>query len=456
MTGSAASLPRVLGDRYEVRAHLGEGGFATVYRAFDRQFGREVAIKMLRPDAIPAGALDRFLREVKLSSRLEHPHIVHVYDAGSWESVPYFVMELIQGRTLEERLHTEGALPLDDAITITTQVGDALQHAHGRNVVHRDVKPANILLGAGGAHLGDFGIARALGEVTQGGRVTSAGVAVGTVPYMSPEQLCADPNVDARTDQYSLALVCYELLTGTRPHDTTRVDALRTSRMMGAAHPPSTRRNTVPAHVDAAVMRALSPAPADRFRDVAEFLFALTGRSSAEQRAVGVSGSGVAWRGMTPVATPAVSAARSSVSRWIVGGAVAVMMIVAGGIAWRARSAAAVPEGISVGLESASDGPSRELRDRLRAELTGFGDVSVLDSGVADLSRASHRLRVTREVIGDSTVLRVARIDDRRAESDRTRVIVASPDWSSSRVIRPLLVRAIVGSALDSMRIVSR
>ena len=225
--------PFTLANRYEVAAEIGRGGFAVVFRARDRDLGLDVAIKILRTDALPHAAFERFSQEMEVTARLRHPHIVRVFDSGVIDGVPYFVMQLVLGPTLEARLAIEQALPVGDALTITRQMGEALAFAHANGVVHRDVKPANVLLAEDGARLSDFGIARVLTRADTE-RITSGGFTVGTTQYMSPEQLCAEPGIGARSDQYSLALVCYEMLTGVQPHVASTVDSLRALRLAGA------------------------------------------------------------------------------------------------------------------------------------------------------------------------------------------------------------------------------
>ena len=237
--------PFLLLDRYDVTDEIGHGGHAIVYRAHDRLLDREVAVKLLRDESLSSDTIARFRQEVQVTAQLEHAHILHVYDTGAYEGRPYIVMELASGRTLADRLTREGQLPLADALQIARDVGLALAHAHARGVVHRDVKPENILLGDGGAILADFGIARVTQDIlTQ--MITSTGTTVGTVQYMSPEQLCAEPNIDARTDQYSLACVLYEMLAGVRPHIAATFEGLRLLRMSGQHVPVSAHRPSVP------------------------------------------------------------------------------------------------------------------------------------------------------------------------------------------------------------------
>jgi len=278
-------LPFVLLDRYEVIDEIGRGGHAIVLRARDRILDRMVAVKVLRDDVFSPELLTRFRQEVQVTAQLEHSNILHVYDTGEFEGRPYLVMELANGETLSARLEREGQLPIEDALRIADEVGMALAHAHARGVIHRDVKPDNILLGDAGAVLADFGIARVTAEHLTNS-ITSTGTVVGTVLYMSPEQLCADPRIDARSDQYALACVVYEMLAGVRPHVAATFDGLRMLRVKGQHLPVSAHRPAVSPSVDHAIQRALASMPADRFRGVNEFLEALRSGSSAQSTGV--------------------------------------------------------------------------------------------------------------------------------------------------------------------------
>lgn len=272
----SVTLPFTIDGRYHVVAEIGHGAHAIVYRARDTQLDRDVAVKMLRPDVLEWGVGERFAQEIKITAQLEHPHIARVHDTGEWNGRPYFISALATGASLHERIAREGALPVDDAVSIARDVANALQYAHTARVVHRDVKPENVLLTSDGALLADFGIARAIGIITEQALTTSTGVAVGTLLYMSPEQICAEKNIDGRSDQYSLALVLYEMLTGVRPHESSSVEGLRTLRLSGKQHAPRDHRPAVPRYINDAVMRALSAAPADRFASCADFARALS------------------------------------------------------------------------------------------------------------------------------------------------------------------------------------
>ena len=271
-----------LSDRYDIGEELGRGGMAVVYRAVDRRHDRSVAIKVMRPGVLAAGeSADRFLREIRYAAQLTHPHILPLYDSGEIphpEGPPllFYVMPLIAGGSLRDRLKAEHRLPVDQAIRLVRAVGAALDYAHRRNIVHRDVKPENIMLQEGEPVVADFGVARALCDDRDPvSAVTEPGVAVGTPVYMSPEQASADPSVDGRSDQYALACVLYELLTGQPPFGGSSARRTMARHATEAPRLPRLDRPEIPAPVERALLRALSKEPADRYAAVAEFCDAL-------------------------------------------------------------------------------------------------------------------------------------------------------------------------------------
>ncbi|HSE27338.1 MAG TPA: protein kinase [Gemmatimonadales bacterium] len=266
-------LAAALADRYRIESEIGHGGAATVYLADDLRHGRRVAVKLLRPEVARALGPARFQREIAVAARLSHPHILALHEAGEVGGLLYYVMPWVEGESLRRRLEREGPLPVDQAVALAEQVAAALDHAHGRGVVHRDVKPENILLQGGQAVVADFGIALAA-TAAAGDRITGTGIVVGTPAYMSPEQAAGELALDGRSDLYSLACVLFELLTGGLPWRGT--PAFLMARRFAEA-PPSARalRPAVPRSVDAALRRALSPLPADRFATCGEFAIAL-------------------------------------------------------------------------------------------------------------------------------------------------------------------------------------
>jgi tRNA A-37 threonylcarbamoyl transferase component Bud32 len=273
-TPSSPDLAAILTDRYRIERQIGAGGMATVYLAHDVKLGREVALKVLRPELGAVLGNERFLAEVKITARLDHPHILTLIDSGSAGGLLYYVLPYVRGESLRDLLNREQQLGVDQALAITKQVGSALDYAHRKGVVHRDIKPENILLQEGEAMLADFGIALAVQE-SGGSRLTETGLSLGTPHYMSPEQATGDRNVDARSDLYSLASVLYEMLVGEPPMTGKTVQAVIAKLMTEPAMHIRTVRPTVPDSVDAAVAKALSKVPADRFVTVADFTRAL-------------------------------------------------------------------------------------------------------------------------------------------------------------------------------------
>jgi eukaryotic-like serine/threonine-protein kinase len=276
------SIP--VGDRYAVERELGRGGMATVYLARDRKHDRPVAIKIVHPDIVDSETAQRFLREIQILSRLQHPHILALLDSGSTNEAhprPFYVMPYVDGETLRQRLTREGPLPLPEALRLVREAGEAIHYAHTQGLVHRDVKPENILLSQGHALVADFGIARAAG-VAAGNRLTRTGLSIGTPQYMSPEQIGGEPEVDARADQYSLACVLYELLAGQPPFTGPSVGAVLSRQVLDPVPPLTTLRPGLPGSIRRAVERALAKTPADRFENVLEFLAAVEAPEAPE------------------------------------------------------------------------------------------------------------------------------------------------------------------------------
>jgi serine/threonine protein kinase/Flp pilus assembly protein TadD len=276
--GDPATLePLTLGDRYTVDRVLGRGGMAVVYLARDLKHDRPVAIKLLRPEIVTGQAAQRFLLETQILARLQHPHILALLDSGTTDEPsprPYYVMPFVEGETLRQRLVREGPLPVPEALRLVREIGEALHYAHGQGLIHRDVKPENVLLSQGHALVADFGIARAVG-VAASDQLTQAGVGLGTPAYMSPEQAEGGRDVDGRTDQYGLACVLYELLAGQPPFTGPSAGAVLARQVLDPVPPITTLRPSVPGSLRRAVERALAKTAADRFATIPEFLAAL-------------------------------------------------------------------------------------------------------------------------------------------------------------------------------------
>jgi DNA-binding SARP family transcriptional activator len=267
------------GDRYAIERELGRGAVATVYLARDRKHDRAVALKILRPEIASGSNAKRFVREIGFLARLHHPHILPLYDSGTL-ALPdgrrglYYVMPYVRGESLRQRLEREVQLPIADAVHLAREVADALSYAHEEGIVHRDIRPENILLESGHALVADFGIARAL-ETAGGERLSASGVVLGVPAYVSPEQAGGKGEMDGRSDIYSLGCVLYEMLTGMPPFTGATRGAVLARVMAEAVPPLRTARPEVPAGVERAVMKALAKRPGDRFATAPEFGAAL-------------------------------------------------------------------------------------------------------------------------------------------------------------------------------------
>ncbi|MDB4908838.1 MAG: protein kinase [Gemmatimonadetes bacterium] len=368
------SLARALGDRYEIERELGGGGMSRVFVATEKRLGRRVAIKVLSPDLMASLSVERFQQEILLAARLPHPHIVPVISAGEADSLPFFIMPFIEGESLRARI-TRGPLSVGEAARIMKEVAHALQFAHGRGVVHRDVKPDNVLLAQGSAVVTDFGVAKAIELSRSRARdsrpgITDGGLAMGTPQYMAPEQVAADPAMDHRVDLYALGLVAYEMLVGTPPFHGRGARAVLAAQLAERAPPLSQRRYGVPPAFEALVMRCLAKDPADRPQSAVEIVRVL---ESPE-----VAGSAAAVTQRT----------RRNADRnlWMVAGTCGMLFVL--GAAYMSRE----PATDAIVSSADSSAESRQFAEALQAHLrTVDGDVG----GVrAVLYREGDRLRV--------------------------------------------------------------
>ncbi len=268
-------LKAALANRYAVESEIGRGGMATVFLAEDLKHHRKVAIKVLHPELAAALGGQRFLQEIETVASLNHPHILMLIDSGEAEELLYYVMPYVEGESLRERLDRERQLSVDESVRLAVEVADGLDCAHRHGVVHRDIKPGNILLSEGHAVIADFGIARAL-SAAKTDRLTQTGLAVGTPMYSSPEQATDQETLDGRTDIYSLGCVLYEMLAGEPPYTGPTAQAVVAKKLSEDTPHISVVRETVPDAVDEAVRKALAKAPADRFTTAAQFGEALS------------------------------------------------------------------------------------------------------------------------------------------------------------------------------------
>ena len=282
------TLEESLQGRYTLERELGRGGMATVFLAHDLRHDRSVALKVLHAELVPAQGPTRFQREIKVAARLQHPHILTVLDSGELaDGRLWFTMPYVEGESLRDRLRREGPLPLEEALRIAREVADGLHYAHGHGVIHRDVKPENILLAAGHALIADFGIARALEDTgpqpvrPPDGSLTQTGTVIGSPVYMSPEQASGEHALDGRVDLYALAVVLYEMLAGKPPFTGTSPHAVLAQHLMAQRPGLRPARPAVPAPIEAAILKAMAADRAERFGSTAEFALALEQGASA-------------------------------------------------------------------------------------------------------------------------------------------------------------------------------
>ena len=312
-------LQASLGTNYRIERELGGGGMSRVFLATETTLGRSVVVKVLPPELAHAVSVERFRREIAMSARLQHPHIVSLLTAGETDNLPYYTMPFIDGETLRARLSREGELPLVDIVRMLRDVAGALAYAHEHGVVHRDIKPENVLLTRQHALVADFGVAKALSASTmaEASSTTSLGIALGTPAYMAPEQAAADPTMDGRADLYALGVVAYEMLTGAPPFGGRNAQATLAAHAAEAATPVNVRRPTTPPPLAALVTSLLEKRPADRPQTAQEVLDTLDGIATT-------SGS------MLPFAAPRP---RRRAPAWAIAAIAAVLVLVAIGYA---------------------------------------------------------------------------------------------------------------------------
>jgi serine/threonine-protein kinase len=273
--GTIEQINSSLNGRYHIEREIGHGGLATVYLARDLRHDRRVALKLLLAELGAILGPERFLSEIRVTANLQHPNLLPLFDSGEANGRLFYVMPFVDGESLRHRLAREKQLPIDEALRIAGACASALDYAHRNHVIHRDLKPENILLSEGQPVIADFGIALAVSNAG-GARITQSGLSLGTPQYMSPEQAAGDREVDGRSDIYSLACVLYEMFTGDPPHTGSTVQAVIAKVLVEKPRSVRSQRDRIPAHVDAAIERALAKLPADRWATAGEFGQALT------------------------------------------------------------------------------------------------------------------------------------------------------------------------------------
>lgn len=375
-------LAEALRDRYRLRRRIGRGGMAAVYLADDLRHERSVAVKVLSSDLAAAVGAERFLAEIRTTANLQHPLILPLFDSGEAHGFLYYVMPYVEGESLRDRLDRERQLPVDDAVGIARDLADALDYAHRQGIVHRDLKPGNVLLHEGKPFLMDFGIALALEESDREARLTQTGHSVGTPLYMSPEQATGQETVGPPSDLYSLGCMLHEMLLGEPPHTGPTRQAILAGIMTEEVAPLTERRRSVPAHVDAAVRRALEKLPADRFQSARAFEEALrdpTFRHGGEARA---GGPWRAWRSavLAGSAGVLVMAVALAVGWWALGWGGG-----RDGAAGVAGSGVAGTEAARPSLAAPADADSRpSLAVLPLRDMSASGDQAYFGEGVAE------------------------------------------------------------------------
>jgi serine/threonine-protein kinase len=376
-----SALANALHDRYRLERELGRGGMATVYLARDLKHDRPVALKLLRPELAAILGAERFLREIRLTANLQHPHILSLIDSGEAAGQFFYVMPYVEGESLRQRLQHEGQLPLAEALRLTAEIAEALDYAHQQGIIHRDIKPENILLSRGHALVADFGIALAVTEAG-GGRLTETGLSLGTPAYISPEQAMAEPHLDGRTDQYSLGCVLYEMLAGEPPFTGPTPQAIIAKRFAEPVPHLRTVRDVAPA-LEQVVSRALARTPADRFATVDEFAQALEAARSVVRPAT------------RPLPAGGTTGRRRSRPAIIAAGA--LLLAAAAIVTWRlgtprlpisATRLAVLPFSVAAGAELGYLGPG--MVDLLSRNLDGAGEIRTIDAPtvIASLRKA--------------------------------------------------------------------
>ena len=404
-------LQGALGSAYTIERELGGGGMSRVFVAEERALGRKVVVKVLLPDLAAGVSVDRFRREIQLAAQLQHACIVPLLSAGVVESdgraLPYYTMPLVEGESLRARIAREGALPVPDVVRILRDVAEALSCAHERGIVHRDIKPDNILLTKHHALVADFGVAKALSASTtsEGTGLTSLGIALGTPAYMAPEQASADPGMDHRADLYALGATAYEMLTGLQVFAARSPQAMLAAQATETPVPVSVKRPSVPPVLAALVMRCLEKQPADRPRSADAVLQVLDGLTTP-------SG------GLAPTeARPAIKPARPGSTKLLIGAGAAILVLAVGAGLWRSRLGNAAPsrriERIALlPLANATgdsaqafvaDGLTREVISDLTSagvRVIGYASVSGYSGRNVPLERIARELHVDAVAVG--------------------------------------------------------
>ncbi len=425
-------LQAALGDAYRIERELGGGGMSRVFVATETELGRKVVVKVLPPEMAAGVNADRFRREIQLAASLQHPHIVPLLRAGRSDDLVWYTMPLVEGESLRARLAREGELPVPVAVRVLRDVAAALAYAHDHGVVHRDIKPDNILLTHAFAVVTDFGVAKAVSEATGEVSLTSLGVALGTPAYMAPEQAAADPNVDYRADIYALGAIAYEMLSGRTPFTMSSPQAMLAAHVTQAPDPVTQHRDSVPPALGALVMRCLAKKPADRWQSAAELhqqfdvMATPSGGTAPTHATLAASGASA-----PPTATlPLLQRVPARLGLVLVAVAIVAAAVVIAPRLGRNAGAAATPERPTLIVlpfqnlgppadEYFADGMTEEITSRL-AELSGLGVIS--RTTAARFGQGQQTLREIGAAVGAQYVLEGTVRWQRAGQGDQVRI----------------------------------
>ncbi len=460
-----AQLDRALGSSYRIERELGGGGMSRVFLAEELALHRQVVIKVLPPEMAAGVSTDRFRREIEVAARLQHPHIVPVLASGAAEDLLYYTMPFIQGESLRAKLSREGELPVPEAARILREVADALAFAHSQGVVHRDVKPDNVMLSSGHALVTDFGVAKALEEGQSGQEgeadpsgLTSLGVALGTPTYMAPEQAAADPHVDHRADIYALGVMAYEMLAGQPPFTAPTPQGLLAAHVTQEPDPIRRYRSAVPEDLESVVLRCMAKRAADRFQQAAELMpfldvagtpsggtMPVAARVSPRNRPGLVAGLFLACS-VAVVALAWVIMLALGLPDWVMSGAIVLLVI---GFPVTLRAALRERRGSAAG-------PLGTLRGALAAGGLAFAGLAILIGGFMGLRALGvgpFATLLSAGTLSERDPILVAEFENQTADSllGPTLTEALTIDLSQSNVLR-LVPTADVSDALERMQ----
>jgi serine/threonine protein kinase len=398
MSTAESRLAEALAGHYVVEREVGAGGMATVYLARDVKHDRQVALKVLRPELSAALGSERFPREIKFVAQFNHPHILSLYDSGEAQGFLYYVMPFVEGESLRDRLLREKQLPIADAVRILKEVADALAYSHARGVVHRDIKPGNVLLSGRHAVVTDFGVAKAVTASAARDTMTTVGMAVGTPHYMAPEQAMGQGEIDQRADIYALGILAYEMLTGRTPFSAETAQGILAAHVMEPPKPIRELRPAIPEPLADVMMRCLAKNPTDRWQSADELL--------AQLDLIAATPSG----GMTPTHTRPVQGVRKAVAAKRVNPLVwaAVAIVVAGvaiGIWLATRGGGAGGRIQRIGVMPIEDISGKDsifvtaMQDALTNSLSRLGTVGVASR--SEMMRYKGTPKTDKEVAGE-------------------------------------------------------